>query len=122
MSARTELADALADALPGARVIPYARGLDNMPPGQAVAMVYRASTTPSPVQGARTDELAIWLAVPNADPAVVDDLLDDLLDDTLAVLDGKPFPSLSWDEATRDVLFDTWPAYKITVHLLTAKG
>jgi hypothetical protein len=116
------VADALAAALPDARVLPYAKGLDNLAVGQPVVMVYRASVVPSIVQGTRTDEIAVWVVVPNADPAKTDDLLDDLLDDVLAVLELKPnLPSLSWSEATRDVLFDTWPAYRVTATILTAK-
>lgn len=121
MSARQDVADALEAALPYARVLPYAKGLDNLPPGQNVLMVYRSQVTPSIVQGARVDELAVWCVVPNVDPGKVDDLLDDLLDDVLDVLADKPFQALAWSAAERDVLFDSWPAYKITATIQTRK-
>jgi len=121
VSTRAEIADALATAIPEARVIGYAKSLDNMPVGQPVVMVYRESVTPSPIQGTRTEALTVWVAVNVTDPEKADDVLDPFLDRVLEVLEGRAFKPLAWVTADREALADAWPAYKIQTTIQTRK-
>ena len=121
MSTRSEIADALATAVPEARVIGYAKSIDNMPVGQPVIMVYRETVTPSAIQGTRTEAITIWVAHNATDPEKADDLLDPFLDRVLEVLEGRAFKPLSWTTAEREALADAWPAYKITTTIQTTK-
>jgi hypothetical protein len=121
VTTRSEVAAALTAAVPAARVIPYAKSIDNIARDQPVLMVYRESVAPHQILGCHTETLTVWAAVPTTDPAG-EDLLDALLDDVLAVLDGKPLPSLGWDVAERDALGDAWPAYKITTNVVTRRN
>jgi len=121
VSARSEVADALATAVPEARVIGYAKAIDNMPPGQPVIMVYRENVVPSVIQGTRTETLVVWVATNVTDPEKADDTVDPFLDRVLAVLEGPAFQPLSWSTAEREALADAWPAYKITTTIQTKK-
>lgn len=121
MSTRSEIADALATAVPEARVVPYAKSVDNLPVGQPLIMVYRETVTPSVIQGTRTQALTIWVANNVTDPEKADDVLDPFLDRVLDVLDGPAFAPLQWTTAEREALADAWPAYKITTTIQTKK-
>ena len=121
MSARSEIADALASVLPEARVIGYAKTIDNMPVGQPVVMVYRENVIPSGIGGTRTETIVVWVATNVTDPEKADDTLDPFLDTVLDVLEGRAFAPLVWSEALREALADTYPAYKITTTIQTKK-
>lgn len=121
VSTASTIADALAAALPQAKVLPYAKGVDNMPVGQPFVMVYRTQVAPGIHQGTHTETVAIWVANPVTDPARADEDLEPLLDAVLEVLDGKPLPSLSWELAERVALTEAWPAWQINATILTAK-
>ena len=122
MSTRSEIADALATAVPEARVIGYAKSIDNMPVGQPVIMLYRESVVPSPHQGLRTEALSVWVAVNVTDPEKADDVLDPFLDRVLEVLDGRAFKALTWTTADREALADAWPAYKVQTTIQTQRS
>lgn len=115
MSTRADLAQLLTDQLgTDARVIGYAKSVDNIARDQSVVMVYREQVVPSPLESARVDTIAVWCAVPQTDPATADDALDALLDRVLSVIDSDDLPALIWSDAERGTFDDTWPAYKIT--------
>lgn len=112
MSIRAEIATALAEAIPSARVLPYAKNLEGLTIGQPVLMVYVESATPGIVRGTRTNNVAVWVVGTRTDPTRTDDELEALLDAALTGLES--IKSLIWTTAERQAPDDSVNAYKIT--------
>ena len=120
MSARTQLREALAAALPAYRVTGSKGVLDGVT--RPTVGVWQQSFT------RRTDwgkdhvqvGLEVWVVVPTEDPDKADDALDEGLDDVLAAL--APLGWADWSECQRGVLNDTTHGYNITVTAVATIG
>lgn len=122
-SARTVLAEALAEGLPETYTDPSGRALTYRVTGfqrqldrvdSRTLMVWQDRLTP---QGIGTDRaavtLTVWVLTPFDTSPAADDDLDDALLDVLNVLHGRR--DFVWTDAERGVLADTWHGYKLTV-------
>jgi hypothetical protein len=119
-SLRARVAAMLAEALPAPawRVIDHDDTVDRIATREAVLIVYRSRTVPANF-GDRRNELTVRLLVPNLAPGKSDDALDERLDDLLDAVEANPY--LDWSEAERGVFDETWPAYAVTLSILTQK-
>lgn len=121
MSARTDLASALAVAFPEWDVIP-SPGLPDSIDGPTL-ILYSEKLRPGPALGTRQAELVLWLlteyTMDNGDDQGVEDELDRTSALLLAALETSP--GLGWTEAERSQLGDIWPGYRVTVTLTYRK-
>jgi hypothetical protein len=126
MSARTELAQLLADTLPLFDVVPVYKvpdNLDSVASGGKVAqlILWRDTLTPGPTLRTRSHAFVVWLIVPGTDPETVDDELDEQLGVFLNMLDDGPLPRVGWTTAERGVLAESYPGYRVTLAFHTDK-
>lgn len=123
MSARTDLAEALVELLPGFDVQSYyavPTELDAIAAGgKPRLMLWRSTIAPGQALGLRRCAFVVWLIVPEVDPQLVDDVLDDYLEVVLAALDTTP--RLGWETAERGVLEESYAGYRITLTFHTSK-
>lgn len=118
---RAQLAAHLNDALPTIyRVLDHAVGLDRIEAGRVVVIVYRQTVRPGAQFDRLTNDMRVWVLVPNADPARADDVLDPALDEVLAALDTTTLTT--WEEAERGVFDETFIGYQITCTTNTRKA
>ncbi len=120
MSARTELREALAAALPAYRVTGSKGVLDGVT--RPTVGVWQQSFTRRADWGKDHVQvgLEVWVVVPTEDPDKADDALDEGLDDVLAAL--APLGWADWSECQRGVLNDTTHGYNITVTAVATIG
>jgi hypothetical protein len=112
---RTELADLFTAHLPdGYRVVGYPSEPDQIDTGSRVVALWQTDLVPGPTLGLVTCHLQVWVLTPHAKPAAADDDLDDALLDVLGVL-AAISSQWVWTTATRDVMADTWHAYRVDV-------
>lgn len=114
MSARTQLATALAGALGDGYVVAARTATpDQIERGTVAVRVLPATVTAAPQTRGLLYTLTVWACTAVEDPAAVDDVLDAALDDLLAALLGMPW--LTFDTAERGVLDERWHGYRLTV-------
>jgi len=117
MSARTDLATALQNALGTTfRVVAYDVAEVISKP---TVMVYRERVTAGPSFALQVHTFALWVVGPGQMGEQTVAKLDDLLDDVLGVLDD--LPQVTWSEALYQVLDDKYPAFKVTAEVTTRK-
>lgn len=109
---RTQLTDALTDALPGVRVMGYARDVDRIP--RDTVMVRLDDVTPAPPGKAYAYTLVV-VGASTDDKGPGDDNLDALLERVLSALETHPsLDGVAWSKATRGTyLSTTHPAYEV---------
>lgn len=118
MSARQQLADALAPRLPdNVRVIDHPRELDAIP-GDVRAVVMISRTTVRPV---RIDTLAqafeLLVIEPTTDPGGSEDSLDEITDQLIQILEKLTW--ITWEAATRSTYAKRYPTYKFDLTAIT---
>ena len=121
VSARTQLRDHFATALPAYRVT-GSKGVMDGPITRPTIGVWQQSFTRRPdwqldhVQVG----LEVWVVVPQEDPDKADDALDDGLEDVLGAL--RTLDWVDWVECQRGILNDTAHGYNITVNAVAKIG
>lgn len=118
MSARTEVVELLAKALPDdVVVIAYSHDIDA--PHANTVMVRVDRVVPSPAgQGLRTYEMSLVLVSALTSYGPGDDAVDDLLEDVLFALSDNDTPAgVTWTEARRAVYEESNPAYEIALQV-----
>lgn len=114
MSARTDLADELAAALP-ARFVVKARTAtpDKVDPGKLAVRVLPATYSNAPQVRGLLVTLTVWVVTGLQDPDRVDDALDAAVDDILAAL--LPLSWVQFESAERGVMDDLFHGYRFTL-------
>lgn len=118
MSVRTDLAAALAAALPDTYVVKARTACpEQIDPGTYAVRVLPSTVAPGPRFRSLTYTHTVWVLTGAADPDTVDDKLDPALDDVLAAL--LPLGSLAVEQAERGVMDDNdgprWHGYRLTI-------
>lgn len=116
MSARTELAAALAAALPDWLIISDARALDTVPRSTAVLWTSRINRPAKLGLDLLTTELTLWVLTPTSDPTRLEDALDVGLVDVMAAL--EPLQAFAWTEAERGTLADRFDGWRLSITCL----
>lgn len=111
MSARTDLAELLAEQFPEWDVQPFYAVPDNVERPRLV--VYGGTYRRGVARGLLALDAVVWLLVPDVEPAEVDDKLDELLVELLDQLDAAGV--VNWTEAERGNLADAFAGYRVTV-------
>lgn len=119
MSARTEVAAALAAALPAAWIIRLSENVpDGIETGTYQVMVSAGAVRPGASLGLRQ-----WTVVIDLMTAKQDEPDDDLEAGLAVLLDTlDTLPVLAWTEAERVTISETFPAYRITLTTQHRKG
>ena len=115
MSARTEVAAHLTQALPSYTVVPFPQDPDRV--SGVTVLVWRSQVQRGPVKGARSSDIVVWVLSGHEDPRKAEDALDTALDAVLAALDD--LDASSWDTAERGVYADRFNGYRITLPIAT---
>jgi len=105
VSIRSDLADLLADGLPGYRVIGYPGALDGVTRRTVALWADRITAMPEAPNGHYAVTYTVRVITPYTDPAQADDDLDEAMGDVLALLWDSSAYLLS--EARREVVEDT---------------
>lgn len=127
MSARTELAELLAETLPGFDVVDHFQTPDNIDStasgGKPRLVLWRDTITPGQTLGLRGHAFVVWLLVPETDPELVDGKLDTAVETLLNMLELGPagYARVGWTEAQRAVFQDSYPGYRVTLTFQTNK-
>lgn len=108
---RTDVAAAIAAALPDVDVIAWPRSADV--PNARRVVLGTASVEPAGTACPwRTVKLDAWCVTPYTDPGPADDDLEALLADVLDALDAA---GIAWTTADRGVWLDSYPAFRVTI-------
>lgn len=84
---------------------------------EALIVIVRQRVIPGPVAGSFQETHQVWLLDPITDRALSEDNLDLNLNRVLAALD--PVEWLAFTEADRDTFDETYPAYRISLDIVS---
>lgn len=120
MSARQELAEAIAALLPDTvRVIDHPRELDAIPGDvRAVVMISRTAVRPgSNSMGALAQAFELLVIEPTTEPGGSEDSLDEITDELIEIFEELTW--VAWSEATRSTYAKRYPTYKFDLTAAT---
>lgn len=119
-SIRKQLADQLAPFLPGVKLVPSSRALDNLDRKVVQISLMEFSRLPEAPQGAHKATFTVTVVTPITTPQRAEDELDALVGDLVNAIDGIDW--LSWESARKVIYNDRYLAYDVTVYAVTQKN
>lgn len=117
MGARTELETALKAGLTGWNVRSTPLGLDAVP--KPTALIWSAKMARVDLNGFEVvkETLEMWVLTTEDNPLTAEDDLESRLMDVLGVI--EPLGFVTWTEANREVLADTWQGWHLTLECVS---
>lgn len=119
-SIRKQLADKLAPLLPGVKIVPASRNLDNLTQPVLQLSLRELSRLKDAPIGAHRADFIVTIVTPITTPQRAEDDLDALVADLVAGIDS--LDGIGWETATKVTYADRYLAYDVVVFATATKN